>query len=328
MRLKLLTFLLFVLAGSLSASAQLTPVDSAKFAEYEVDLQRLSHNLMNIQIEAERQKASDSIDALLTKVLAEPNSYYYPFDSMKTVFRLKTEDKKIRIFTWAVILNSGEHIYHGIIQLNPKKFKKELPETIIKLKSNAPTEDLLYQDLTTDNWYGALYYQVKKIKYKKAEYYVLLGYDGNDRSTNIKIIDVLTLDEDFTPHFGAPLFFMGKDFKNAQKEYKAAKKEAEKYEDDPIRQANSNQKAVAPLFQKRILFYFNDEVVMTLRFENDGEFIIWDHLVPIKGDVGEFSKYYPDGTYDYVKYKKGVFSYYEMFFSNEKIDAKPDGDPK
>lgn len=320
MKLKSLALFILLLAASFTANAgKISPADSAKFAEYEVELKRLSYYTMNFPFEKARQDASDSLERLLAKVLDEPNSFYYPFDSMQTVSRIVTEDKKLRFFTWSVIDNNGNHSYHGFIEYNPDNFKDELPHNYVKLNSNAPKENILFEQLNADNWCGALYYQVKKYKYKKNEYYVLIGYNGSGNSMNIKLMDVLSLDDNYNPVFGADIFFMGKDYKNAVKEYKEAQKEAKKYEDDPIRQSSANNKAVAPLFHKRVLFYCADDVVMTLRFENDGEFVIWDHLVPVKGDIGEFSKYYPDGTYDYVKYKKGVFFYNELFFSNEKI---------
>ena len=40
-------------------------------------------------------------------------------------------------------------------------------------------------------WYGMLYYKIVPVKIKRKKYYTLLGWDGNDKITAKKIIDVL-----------------------------------------------------------------------------------------------------------------------------------------
>jgi len=110
------------------------------------------------------------------------------------------------------------------------------------------------------------------------DYYTLLGWDG---LTSRKFIDVLSFKKDGTPLFGKEVFKMPKKI------------------------------------PKRIMFEFNAQVVMTLRYNQEATSIIFDHLTPKESYLeGQAQFYGPDFSYDafVLKHDKWEFE--------EEVDAK------
>ena len=118
-------------------------------------------------------------------------------------------------------------------------------------------------EIQYDNWYGCFYYDIIPIKIKNKTYYTLLGWDGNDNYTTKKIIDVLKLDKKQEPVFGANIF-------------------------------NNNQ--------KRIILEYSNKYSMSLSYDNDLDYIVYDHLEPIDGiSINNFEIYAPNLSYDVLK---------------------------
>ena len=105
------------------------------------------------------------------EILQYPNSYNYPFDSLKTISILQLRIKNLNYLTGFLRKNDGRIEYYGYIVLPSKDNKKN---KIIKLNnvSNNINENQIFKN---DNWYR-LYY---KIIYKKEKnkYYTILGWD-------------------------------------------------------------------------------------------------------------------------------------------------------
>ena len=113
------------------------------------------------------------------------------------------------------------------------------------------------------SWYGCLYYEIISIKIKKQKYYTLLGWDGNDNLTTKKIIEVLTLDKKQEPIFGANIF-------------------------------NNNQ--------NRIILEYSNKYSMSLTYDNNLDYIVYDHLEPIDEiSINNFEIYAPNLSYDILK---------------------------
>jgi hypothetical protein len=69
-----------------------------------------------------------------------------------------------------------------------------------------------------------------------------------------------------------------------------------------------------------VIFEFDNKAAMTLRFEPQKKIITFEHLAPPhKIFINDFTKYMPDGSYDYYKLKKGMWYKNEMLFDNLKI---------
>ena len=123
---------------------------------------------------------------------------------MEHISILQPKDKKFKLITWFVPYINGTFEYFGIIQKCNKRGKKcELYFLKDKLELSQNNHN---SNLTLNNWYGCLYYDIISIKIKKDTYYTLLGWDGNNETTTKKIIDVLRVDKNQKPNLGADIF--------------------------------------------------------------------------------------------------------------------------
>lgn len=198
----------------------------------------------------------------------------FPFDSLKKYkVMLESPDKQVRVFTYDMELGDGTHNYYGFIQAYNKRAKEyevyELNDKsdVIKDPENA--------SLDNRKWFGAYYYQIVQVKYRKSKYYILLGWDGNNRITNKRLIDVLYFTDKGFPKFGDAIF--------------AA-------EDGKIK--------------KRIIFEYQAGVFMSLRYDEEKKVIVFDHLSPSNPNLeGEFQFYGPDFTYGMMEFKEGKWQY-------------------
>ena len=110
--------------------------------------------------------------------------------------------------------------------------------------------------LTQKNWYGALYYKIIHDKKIGSNKYTLLGWDGNNNLTNKKVIDVITVDGNGMVKFGAPIFKMKK------------------------------------RVQRRVIFEYSEEAVMSLKYHPRLSKIVFDHLEPTSSDLKGIYEYY------------------------------------
>jgi hypothetical protein len=256
-----------------------TYIDSIRNIEYQ--LEGLSHNIINSADIDERITSCYYFIQTLKKALKVPTSYDYDFKLLKTVSITKPKDNKFRIFTWNLLLDSGRYMYFGAMQMN------ESDSLILYglYDSSDRLKDPLFSTVDNNHWVGCLYYQIHGYKYKRQNYYLLFGWDGEDAYTNKKIIDVLWFNQDGKPQFGAPIFEVEEDF------------------------------------QHRLVFEFADRGVMLCRFEEQMNQIVYAHLVPTSPLLkGHYDHYLPDGTYDFLDFKKGFWVHGQQYF--EKLNKR------
>ncbi|MGZ3883172.1 MAG: hypothetical protein ACXVP0_14505 [Bacteroidia bacterium] len=223
--------------------------------------------------ENERLEGNREFVKLWTEVLSHPQSMQYPFDSITGASRLMSGDKKFRIITWNVYKNDGTYGYFGFIQVNNKKVQKKglFKKTVtyeyevfpLSDKSAAVKSPESYVGDPT-KWFGMLYTAIEDCD----GYYTLLGWDGNDKLTQRKFVDVLYFKPDGTPIFGKDVF-------------KIPKKSP-----------------------KRLMFEYSSEITMSLRFDKTSR-IVFSHLSP-KNDFleGQYQYYGPDGSFDALEQAK------------------------
>jgi len=210
----------------------------------------------------------------LVKVLRTPNSYNYPFDSLKSVSILTPDDNSFRIFTWTVpLLASSTYRYYGAIQMNSEKLE------LIGLKDHsanagAPEDKVL--DATT--WYGTLYYNLKQVSHNGKKYYMLFGWDGNNERSDIKVLDVLHFEEGKAV-FGAPIIEVAR--------------EGEEME-----------------IKNRFIMEFQDKAIVNMNYDESQSKIIYDHLEPKdEKSRGNYFDYIPDGTYEGLQFVDGIWKF-------------------
>lgn len=223
------------------------------------------------------EKKNDACKKLtegIRSILSKDENAQFSFDSLKKYrVLIETPDRKVRIFTWDFEAGDKTHSYYGFIHAyNQKQKKYELYE--LKDKSHA-IKDPENASLDNTKWYGAFYYHISEIKYKRQKYYLLLGWNGNNAASDKRIIDVLYFDAKGLPKFGKPIF------------------------------PKENGRVV-----KRVIFEFKHGVFMSLKYDEEKQTIIFDHLSPANPNLeGQFEFYGPDFTYDMLEFKKGKWVY-------------------
>lgn len=224
--------------------------------------------------------------------------FNYAFDSLqKDIGILISPDKKFRIVHWNIPKSDGTHEYYGFIQSKFTTKKNKVESVQIFPLTDKSAEIKNPDNAITDHnkWFGALYNKIIVKKTKSKTYYTLLGWDGNDKFSQKKIIEVLTFDpNNGTPKFGADIF-------NYEKKY-----------------------------PKRIIFEYSATCSMSLRFSSKKDSIVFGHLAPTSSQlVGQFQYYCSDMSFDGFGFKKGKWNYgTDINAVNEKSENdKIYGDP-
>lgn len=261
--------------------AQLTDAELAHYAQLEDSLKVLQKKVFFNKKENERFEANKKFLATWNEIIPDEKSFLYPFDSIKEISRLVSPDKKFRLVTWNVPKNDGTQAYFGFIQVNnviTKKtgwFKKSVTKeyqyfTLSDKSAAVKTPESYVAD--PSKWFGMLYYEI----IINDDYYTLLGWDGNDKITQRKFVDVLWFKPDGTPMFGKDVFkYPGK-------------------------------------FAKRLMFEYSSEISMSMKYQESRGEIVFNHLAPKDPDAaleGQYQFYGPDGSFDALSKKKGKWVY-------------------
>lgn len=301
----LLVFMISLVFCAKSIAQSDEPTSLAdSLASMEIQMMGLGQEMINSPAEDTRIITCYQLVKLLVKAFRTDSSFYYPFDSLKTISILKDPEHMFRLFSWNLRLDNGYYRYFGVIQINKDYFdKNKIPyeRTYFPLRdrsdSAAVPDDSIFD---SEHWYGCLYYEMIPVKVKKKVYYTLLGWDGSDVRSNKKIIDVLTWDEG-KPIFGGPIFKL----KSTQDEI---------------------------IIKNRLVFEFNNAANMLLRYLPKQKIIVYDNLVPPNPSAdGKKETYVPDGSYDYLIFsKKGYWEKGEKLFDTLTIPTEMDklGTPK
>ncbi|MEO8146213.1 MAG: hypothetical protein ABI723_01185 [Bacteroidia bacterium] len=266
-----LIVLLFFICFEINAQQTLL-VDEQSIRLKEEQIKSLGDSILKGTTDEIRVNANNELKSELKMLLQSPNTFNYSFDSLKNISKVKSDDDRVRIFTWILPTDTGTHYsYCGLIQYrNPKKkiFK------LIELKEDEiDSASLLKKSFKADKWFGALYYKIIETKNKKTVYYTLLGWKGNNKQTTKKVIDVLTFNND-EAQLGAPVL------------------QFEKH------------------IQSRIVFEYNAEVSMLLHWDEHNHAIVFDHLAPANiAFKNQMQTYGPNFQYDELKWRKGKWNY-------------------
>jgi hypothetical protein len=283
MKIKICLFVLLLGAFSVSAQKQklLQKIDSLSLdslRDYEIRLGGLGFSMVRDFDEEVRITSGRNFIRQFGRALRVANSYYYPFDSLKNLMVLYAPDDLFRIFTWNVATNDETFRYFGVIQMNPEKVaklnkKEELFNSFYPLIDRSDSiGDIFFTTVDQNKWFGASYYKIIKTSFAKKDYYTLLGWDGAGPATNKKIADVLVFNNG-KPNFGAPIF----DINKKRRYY-------------------------------RMVFEFNNQATIALRYDDKQKYLIYENIVPNKpANAGFVEHYYPDGTFDYLLWKNGVW---------------------
>ena len=171
-----------------------------RLSMYQDSLADLGKVMINNDNELERQNANTMFVKTLVAALKVPNSFLFPFDSVKTVSILNSPDNRFRIISWHIMNDDGSYRFYGAMQMNTGGALKLFPLVDYSPLLAHP------EDSVTDNrkWYGAQYYKIIRVTGDKS-YYVMLGWKGYTANSTKKVIEVLSFKND-RPVFGMDVF--------------------------------------------------------------------------------------------------------------------------
>jgi hypothetical protein len=278
-------FFLMLVSSSLMSQANFDRSALSYLKKKEDSLANLGRQIVESEEPADRFRADSQFTRILVRSLRVPNSFYFPFDSLRTISRLYAPDSTFRIFTWQVSRDADVHRRHGAIQMRTADGSLKLFPLIdrsIIIKNQ--------EDTVTNHewWIGAIYYKILKNSYNNKSYYTLLGYDENSIRSTKKRMEVLSFDAKGNPVFGGPFFTFEKDTvrKPIQTRYSIEYKK------------NGNARIV-----------YDDELDM----------IIFDHLISESNEPAKKYTYIPDGDYEGFKWSNGKWQHIEKVF-NQKLE--------
>lgn len=230
-----------------------------------------------------RLQAADSVQIILQEILLK--NPHASFEHLYNFSALSSEEDAVRVFTWCVPLEQGFYKYFGLIQTITDS------QRLFVLNDQFTHEESTgFEKLTSEKWLGALYSKLITSKWKKETFYTLLGWDGNNSISDVKVIEILYFDSIGNPCFGKEVFDTCSLCQRYLLQYRNSAHCSLRYE----RQSGK----------------YNDRTIS----EN---MIVFDHLAPENQYFeGMKSMYIPTETFDAFFWKNGQW----IFIGN--IDAR------
>lgn len=234
----------------------------------EDSIQSLFNKIILNKNDDEKLDFNNEIEKILGQLLKDKNTFEYPFNGLKNVSKLSSDDGILRVYTWNIPYDNGTFGYFGFIQIKSKSNSISLFKLTDKSKGISLPQDKV---LDHNNWYGALYYKILTNSYKNKTYYTLFAWDGNDNFTNKKIIETLEIKRK-NPQFGSPIIKMGNEMHH------------------------------------RIIFEYAKQAKMMLNYDEKEKMIVFDHLAPsLKKLKGQYMYYGPDLSQDGLEFVEGFW---------------------
>ncbi|MEI2758907.1 MAG: hypothetical protein V9G42_05655 [Bacteroidia bacterium] len=239
-------------------------------------LQMFADSVIKGSSDSIRQQYQLRLTDAMQKFLATEQSFNTSFDTIPSISTITSADNLIRFYQWIQPnMETQTYSIHGMMQVKDKKSKAIKIFTL----TDGAMDKYTASDkiLNTDNYFAAIYYSIIPVKENKKTIYTLLGWRGVDNRTTVKTIDVLHFQKN-KPVFGKKIF-----------------------------KAPANMLPVMSAEKcTRVIFQYNAQAVMSLKYYSKGKKIVFDHLSPPKATLkGAEETYGPDFTYDAFIWKKG-----------------------
>ncbi|WMX17212.1 MULTISPECIES: hypothetical protein [unclassified Aureispira] len=273
-------YLLLLFSVACCCSTYAADVDTTFIVEAEAAMSSLMEDILTNKDLKVRQEASEELEALLEKTLTQSGSFEHDFSELKGISLVQPEDKTVRIFTWQLYIDKDHYQYRGFIQTKEGK--------VYRLQDKS--DDMRTVEFSIhkpENWYGALYYNIKAFKSEGQTMYLLFGYDAFDFYNRRKLLDVLYFDNSGRPRFGKTVLEM--------------------------KDGSGRMRKV-----KRFVMEYSASVNVSLNYSEEQDMIIYDHLIygsPIKS-AGPSNV--PDGSYSGMKLSKdGTWKYVDKVHKDD-----------
>ncbi|RKE04481.1 hypothetical protein [Marinifilum flexuosum] len=237
---------------------------NAQLSEVEKEIAGDFEQLVQADNDSTKFVICKKIEDSFLRVLPQKESFDYTFSKLNHMGKITSPDLRFRIYNWNCVLSDGSYKYFGILQYKEKSKLK------VKLLSDKTDGDM-FSRYEPENWPGALYYKIIPFKSKGGASYLLLGWDGNNVSTNKKLIEVLSFEKSGIK-FGKPIIsWRGKQL-------------------------------------NRVIFEYAKQARMSINYQEKEKRLVFDHLSPSKPQfANQFEYYGPDFTHDALQLKKGIW---------------------
>ena len=235
------------------------------FAAHEDSLKRMMRRIIEPEHDFERLAINYEFKTYFEKVLQKEGSFEYPFDSLVVVSRLKAPDESFRIISWYVPLQDGKFEYFGFFQ-SPQHGGEGYQLFTLTDKAMKISEPQ-FETLDHENWYGAYYTDLIHKTHRRNDYYLLLGWRGDNPLTRKRLLEPIRVMGRGRPSFGQPVF---------------------RYENNRHR---------------RVIFEYSAKASMVMRYESfileqsrrPQEIIIFDRMAPSHSFMrGSYQFYVPE----------------------------------
>ncbi len=267
--------LTFMLVMGLKSSAQnIAPQNMEKLQIMEDSLVATADSMYEAFIPDTRIGFSERFVKQLVRTLKIPNSYYYPFDTLKKVINIiYADDNSFKIFNWEITPGNITKRYYGAVQLPQEKLKLYgLLDYSEEMGKGA--EDSI---LTGGKWFGALYYRVLSTEFQGQKIYTLFGLNGGSQLTTRKVLDPMVI-TDKGVRFGAPVFGVGS--------------------------VNYPRQRI-----NRFILEYKKGIQASMNWDSERQLIIFDKLVSLTNDPGRKYTYAPSGGYDGFRWANDSWTY-------------------
>jgi hypothetical protein len=216
-----------------------------------------------------RTRINDSIRTIIDNYTVSDSVFEHTFANIRFLGQIKSSDNMLKIITWNLVLSNNVNRYYCYFIRKGESGKENFIYRLSGVNSNEPIRsDTFYYE---NNWYGALYYDIRPVRVKQEKCYVLLGIDFGNQVINRKVIDVLSFRSDGKLIFGRKWFEAGSKVK-----------------------------------YREVLDYDANGVI-SLKFDSDKS-IIFDHLLPITSKTKEDQQSFGAGySFDSYTYKNGIW---------------------
>ncbi len=256
--------------------------DTLAFNQSLIRLQHFGDSLLKGKSDQARLIGHEQFSLLADSILRNPVSWKMSFYQVPALSVLTSSDEKFKIYNWMLTEKDGNAFsYFCYIQLQDPKTKViQLIHLHEKKVENNEEVELLKLDSAA--WMGAVYYKIIHQHKKKKDYYLLLGWAPHTSTTTRKIIEPLLISAGKVV-FGAPVLKTGGKAK------------------------------------MRMVFEYNSQATMLLRFNENQNMVVFDHLSssdPRPEAKNVYSLYGPDLSYDGLKFSKG------LWYLQKDIDVK------
>lgn len=234
----------------------------------DLELRILFSSLAASRNDDEKLSLSKSIWQRLQPLLSNSHFFNNRFDDYNKLSTLLSPDGKVKICTWNIEFNDGVNQFFGGLAVKTSTGIRtyELTDNYQQIRSPEQA------NLTPSKWYGCIYYDLVETKFKGTTYYTLIGYNGNNAFSQIKVVDVLVISDGNNPNprFGHPVF--------------------------------SDDKRT----RRRLIYEYSNRATMMLRYDASQKMIVMDNLAPMEQIYQNDFRYYgPDFSYNGLKFDKG-----------------------